>query len=638
MKELLRKRIGIIIFGAMLLSLILNFALQTYMARSNMNEATHMLFKQVENIIKNNTHEQELVKQEFQDNCLTKALIAADYLQRNPQSIADLNVLRRYSLTLDVDEIHIFDAEGKIVAGTIPKYYGMTLNDGLQMSYFLPMLQDKNLHMYQDIFPNTAEKRKMIYAAVWMPDGSQIVQVGMHPKRYLDIVERNDISNVFKNILVDETTTIIAVDVESWKVVGATNAELLNKKFTDLGFEPNDIIDGRTGVLRNISDIGSYAVFSNKKINNNVVLCRFVPNTDLYKDAVYNSFLLLIYLIILALIIVRLTNLFLRKEIVDSIDDINSNLSKITKGDLDVRLDIANLPEFARLSHNINGMVDTLLDVTSKMFIMCRKANLPLGIYEYYASMERVVATKNVGRLLRLNEEEFTQLLADKTLFEAKLKDIRSMLVNKERNIYKIPWAEAYVRLEFAEHKKGFIGIIVDKTSDFLEKKALEHERDIDVMTGLYTRRKLYYEMQKLLAAPEQVGEAALVFVDANGLKNINDTYGHEAGDSYLCKIADTLALHASGNSFVCRFGGDEFLVFMHGFKDRGQLDDAIVELDEAVGQGSLVLDGNKVAVSGSVGVAYFGADGRSLNELIKQADARMYEDKMQHHKDKARL
>ena len=638
MKELLRRRIGLIIFGAMLLSLVLNFALQTYIARTEMTEDSHMLFKQVENVIKNNVHEQDLVKQEFQDNCLTKALIAADYLERNPESLRDLNVLRRYSLTLDVDEIHIFNAEGKIIAGTIPKYYGMTFNDGLQMSYFLPMLQDKNLHMYQDIFPNTAEKRQMIYAAVWMPDGSAIVQVGMHPKRYLDIVERNDISAVFKNILVDETTTFVAVDVESWRIVGSTNQHLVNQQFTAIGFEPNDIIEGRTGVLRSINGMSSYAVFSNNKVNKHLVLCRFVNNTDLYQNAIANSLLLLLYLIVLAIIILRLTNVFLRKEIVDSIDHINSDLSKITKGNLDVRLDIANLPEFAKLSHNINGMVDTLLDVTSKMFIMCRKANLPLGIYEYYASMDRVVATKNVSRLLHITEDDFQSLLADKTLFEKKLDDIRSHLVNKERNIYKIPWAEAYVRLEFAEHKKGSIGIIVDKTSDFLEKQALEHERDVDIMTGLYTRRKLYYEMQKLFAVPEKVGKAVLVFVDANGLKKINDTYGHEAGDSYLCKIADTLALNIPGNSLACRFGGDEFLAFMYGFSDDAALEQAIAELREAMANCHMTINDTDVAVSASIGVAYYGTDGCSLNELIKNADARMYQDKMQHHRENARL
>lgn len=638
MKELLRKRIGLIIFGAMLLSLILNLAMQTYLARSYMLEDTQRLFKQVENVIKNNAHEEDLVKQEFKDNCLTKAHLAAEYLQRNPQAIDDLNLLRRYSLTLDVDEIHIFNSEGKIVAGTIPKYYGMALNDGLQMSYFLPMLENKKLELYQDIFPNTAEKRMMIYAAVWMPDGSEIVQVGMHPKRYLDIVERNDISAVFKNILVDNTTTIIAIDDESWRIIGSTNKELTGKKFTEIGFAPEDIVNGRAGLTRSINGVSSYAVLSRNKVNRNVILCRFVDNRDLYHDSIRNSIMLLLYLIVLAVIIMRLTNVFLRREIVDSIDSINQNLSKITKGDLDVRLDIANLPEFAKLSHNINGMVDTLLDVTSKMFIMCRKANLPLGIYEYYASMDRVVATKNVGKLLRVSNEEFQELLADKKLFEAKLDDIRSMVVNKERHIYKIPWAEAYVRLEFANHMKGSIGIIVDKTSDFLEKQALEHERDVDIMTGLYTRRKLYSEMQQLLTVPENLGEAALIFVDANGLKYINDTYGHEAGDSYLCRIADMLALHARGNNLACRFGGDEFLLFMYGFKDKHTLDEAIAEFCQALEQCTMTLGDVELPVSASVGVAYYGTDGCSLSELIKRADERMYQDKLLHHKERGRL
>lgn len=637
MKELLRKRIGLIIFGAMLLSFCLNFAMQTYMARNNMAIETRNLFQQISNVLKSNAREEDILKQDFQDKCLSKAILAANYLQQNQQFIYDVNELRRYSLMLDVDELHIFNTEGKIISGTLPKYYGMTLNDGLQMSYFLPMLQDKTLHMYQDIFPNTAEKKMMIYAAVWTDDGKNIIQVGMHPKRYLDVVERNNISAVFRNILVDETTTIIAIDDESWKIVGSTNDKLIDKKFTDIGFEANDIIDGRIGVLRTIENVGSYAVFSSDKVESNIILCRFVNNKDLYKNAVYNSLMLLVYLIILALIIMYLTSVFLRKEIVDSIDNINDNLSKITNGNLDVRLNVRNLPEFAHLTQNINGMVDSLLDVPNKMFAMCSKANLPLGLYEYYASMERVVATKNIGRLLHISETELEHLMTDQKLFEAKLDDIRSFLVNAERHIYKIPWAEAYVRLEFVEYKKGVMGIIVDKTSDYLEKVALEHERDCDAMTGLFTRRKFYREMQKLLAAPKKVGKAALIFVDANGLKYINDNFGHDAGDSYLCRIADILMLNAQGENFACRFGGDEFILFMYGFEDRVALQAAVQIIDKQIEQNTMLINNKQISVSGSMGAAVYGDDGCSISELIKIADARMYENKMLYHKKTAR-
>lgn len=600
-----------------------------------------MLFKQITNVLQANAHEEEVLKQEFEDKCLKKAELAADYFARNPQNLHDVDVLRLYAKTLDVDEIHVFDDAGQIISGTEPRYYGMTFNDGLQMSYFYPMLEDKTLKIFQDIFPNTAEKRTMIYAAVWDKQGRYIFQVGMYPKRYLDLMERNDISQVFRNIMVDGKTTVIAVDKDTEFIVGSTNAQLIGHQFHDIGFEKKDMENGREGILRKIKGSVSYAVFSNNTVKTDakreLVLCRFIPSYELYEQAVFTSLMLFVYLVVLGLVGMAMTVTFLDKEVVDSINKIDERLTAITKGNLDLRLHVNNLPEFAHLSKNINEMVNTLLDVTNKMFAMCSKANLPLGFYEYYASMDRVVVTRNVAKLLHIGDEEFRRLTENKERFEAKLDEIRAELVNPERNIYKLPWAEGYVRLEIVKHNKGLMGIIVDKTSDYLEKQALEYERDRDAMTGLYTRRKFYREMQRLLSVPGKVGHAALVFVDANGLKKINDGFGHEAGDSYLCQISAMLTLHSTANSLLCRFGGDEFLLFVYGCTDKKELEAVLSSLKEGMEHNTMVINGEAVTVSSSLGVAIYGDDGCSLNELIKLADARMYHNKMQFHKDVAR-
>lgn len=641
MKQLLRKRIGLIVIGAMLLSLVLNFAFQAYMARNNTIQESHMLFKQITNVLQANAHEEEVLKQEFEDKCLAKATLAANYLELNPQHLHDIDRLKWYAETLDVDEIHIFDDTGKIISGTEPRYYGMTVNDGLQISYFYPMLEDKSLHMFQDVFPNTAEKKQMIYAAVWDKQGKYIIQVGMYPKRYIDLIERNDISQVFRNIMVDGKTTVIAIDKDTEFIVGSTNAQLIGQQFHDIGFENKDMQNGQDGILRKIKGSVSYAVFSNNTVKTDakreLVLCRFIPSPELYEQAVYTSLMLFIYLVLLGMVGMAMTVMFLDREVVDSINKIDERLTAITKGNLDLRLHVNNLPEFAHLSKNINEMVNTLLDVTDKMFAMCSKANLPLGFYEYYATMDRVVVTKNTAKLLHLSDEEFRTLAENKALFEQKLEDIRSELVNEERHIYKLPWAEAYVRMEVVKHKKGLMGIIVDKTNDYLEKQALEYERDRDAMTGLFTRRKFYREMQRLLSTPGKVGHAALVFVDANGLKRINDSFGHEAGDSYLCQISAMLTLHSTTNSLLCRFGGDEFLLFVYGCADKAELRAVLDSLQEGMEHNTMVINGEAVPVSSSLGVALYGEDACSLNELIKLADARMYHNKMQFHKDVAR-
>lgn len=85
----------------------------------------------------------------------------------------------------------------------------------------------------------------------------------------------------------------------------------------------------------------------------------------------------------------------------------------------------------------------------------------------------------------------------------------------------------------------------------------------MDALTGLYNRRGLDARLERLFAEPEKLGHYAVVMIDADGLKGINDTYGHDKGDEYLRKIADTINAFDPGNSLAARQGGDEFVLFL---------------------------------------------------------------------------
>ena len=91
--------------------------------------------------------------------------VIADILQLQPDifqisepSVSeDMEELKRIAALMEVDEIHIFDKTGRIVAGTHPEYYDYTFDSGEQMSFFKPMLEDRSLKLVQDVTPNTAE-------------------------------------------------------------------------------------------------------------------------------------------------------------------------------------------------------------------------------------------------------------------------------------------------------------------------------------------------------------------------------------------------------------------------------------------------------------------------------------------------
>jgi diguanylate cyclase (GGDEF)-like protein/PAS domain S-box-containing protein len=149
-----------------------------------------------------------------------------------------------------------------------------------------------------------------------------------------------------------------------------------------------------------------------------------------------------------------------------------------------------------------------------------------------------------------------------------------------------------------------------------------------DELTGLYNRRGLLeLARQGLRLASREKRRAAVIFADLNGMKQINDLHGHEAGDEALKDTARILRAACREVDVVARFGGDEFVVFAIDFDETG------LEVLRARAQGAIAeqnLSGSKqFRLSLSVGAAFFRpAKPESIEQLLDRADAEMYERK----------
>ena len=143
--------------------------------------------------------------------------------------------MKKIAKLLEVDEIHIFNKEGTIYAGTEPKYYGLNMKTGEQISFFSPMLEDTSMSMCQEITANTAENKMMQYAATWTEDGDVIVQIGMKPSSVLEKIEKNKVSYIFSRLAETNGYTLVAIEPETNKIVGSTKEALVNKNISDIG-------------------------------------------------------------------------------------------------------------------------------------------------------------------------------------------------------------------------------------------------------------------------------------------------------------------------------------------------------------------------------------------------------------------
>ena len=202
--------------------------------------------------------------------------------------------------------------------------------------------------------------------------------------------------------------------------------------------------------------------------------------------------------------------------------------------------------------------------------------------------------------------------------------EVRATLVNHRRDGSPF-WCELNLAPVLDDHGEviQYVGVQNDVTARVEAEQHLRHLAEHDALTGLPNRAALQRRAQELLRAHADV---ALLFVDLDGFKNVNDALGHEAGDVALCRVAERLREAAGPGAFVARHAGDEFVVLLEG-ADRAAAHLARAEVEAALRR-PVDVQGGPVAVPASVGVAAFPQDGNDVAGLLRAADAGMYERK----------
>lgn len=156
------------------------------------------------------------------------------------------------------------------------------------------------------------------------------------------------------------------------------------------------------------------------------------------------------------------------------------------------------------------------------------------------------------------------------------------------------------------------------------EEKA-RHRALHDAVTGLPNATLFGDRLENALEqARRHRWRLAVLFLDLDGFKRINDTHGHDAGDRVLIGVAQRLSAVVRGGDSVSRRGGDEFLVLMLELHDDGSALSFAAKLVECVAV-STTVSGVSVSVGASVGIAVFPEDGTTAEELLKRADVAMY-------------
>jgi diguanylate cyclase (GGDEF)-like protein/PAS domain S-box-containing protein len=165
--------------------------------------------------------------------------------------------------------------------------------------------------------------------------------------------------------------------------------------------------------------------------------------------------------------------------------------------------------------------------------------------------------------------------------------------------------------------------------SRLLEKQQhLDHLAHHDQLTGLPNRLFLAAHLPEALQAAARTGQVlAVLFLDLDRFKHINDSRGHEAGDQLLKTVAERLRATLRGEDIVIRMGGDEFVVIMKSVRDAEDVNEAALRITDSLSS-PIAIDGRPVSTSASIGVSLYPRDGADMGELLRHSDTAMYQAK----------
>jgi diguanylate cyclase (GGDEF)-like protein/PAS domain S-box-containing protein len=192
--------------------------------------------------------------------------------------------------------------------------------------------------------------------------------------------------------------------------------------------------------------------------------------------------------------------------------------------------------------------------------------------------------------------------------------------------IYDDITAEHVARASLEASRDALEKAVAERTAELEQAKArAQHLADHDALTGLPNRRLLEDRLTQALALSQRNRkQTAVMFIDLDRFKPINDSLGHAVGDVLLKEVSQRLVNQLRVGDTICRIGGDEFVVVLPEVKRSSDIAQVAQKVIEHVSQ-PVVVDERELAVNCSIGIAVFPDDGRDAETLIRNADAAMY-------------
>lgn len=594
----------------------------------SMIKRTEGRMEQLYMTIQENEIELQNLKESLAEDYLVRCRSFAMLIEENPDILEDSERMEEIRQQLDVDELHVTDEKGFIRYGTVEKYIGLDFSTTKQTEEFLAILENPELEIVQEIQPNGSEGKLFQYVGVARRDQPGIVQVGLAPTRFMEAQERNNIVNALEGIPLGQGEICFAVDTDTGLIVAHSIQSYLDTPISEMGFEEDYLQKYEDGAFVEIDGIKYFCVMESF---GDTVIGIAQDKEDMYAERFPENVFVMGYLAAVFLTVYLLVNRFLNRRVISGIENLMQDMEQISNGNLNKVVDVGGTPEFCDLSERINSMVQNLINHSGRLARVIDMVDAPIAAFEIFHEVRKVTVSHRFGSIFGLTEQQLWEMEQDRNAFETFLAKVMEHPEEEHPNVYEVllqDGTQRWIRMITASDSNSKMGMVMDVTESISAEKTIIEERDRDALTGLYNRASFEKQVSVILhELPE--GEAAMLMMDLDRFKEVNDTYGHAFGDTYLKKTASLLLEFADNDCVIGRRSGDEFYIFLYHRKRKDDVRDLLDRFYEELEKQPIILPtGETRRIGISVGAAWIVPGQSDFHELLERADQMLYEGK----------